>query len=106
MKPGIYWNPETMEITRITSNEAPPRGEWQHITDDTGLGLIATRRLLRGKGLVDEPNGVYWHMPQQNDEPMAHLYPACDVVDRPESAIARMREAVTGMFRRPSPSPQ
>ncbi len=61
---GIYFNRKTKEVARVALGESPPEGEWKMVSEDAGLGLLAIRRLVAEQGLVDDPETVFWHMPQ------------------------------------------
>lgn len=104
MQPGIYWSPDTKEITSISDDSLLPRGEWLHVTDDKDLGLIAARELLVARGTLEDASQVYWYLPQTSAEPAMHLYPTCDISDRPHGLMDRARDAIRGMFRSASPS--
>ena len=64
MKTGIYFNRTVNEITSVVDGDRHPGPQWLHVSDETGLGLLAVRVLLVEAGLVDDPTQVYWLMPQ------------------------------------------
>ena len=73
MKHGIYFRTATSEVLDVHDGHGqPPGGDWKHVTEEAGLGLVAVRRLLVEHGLVDGEGAkeVYWYLPpkKQDDE--------------------------------------
>ena len=64
MRTGICFNRTTNEIMSVTDADDHPGPQWQHVTGETRLGLLAIRKLLVERGLVDDATVVYWYMPQ------------------------------------------
>ncbi len=101
MRTGIYFNPSTNEVTSVTDADVPPRSQWQHVSDDSRLGLLAIRELVLERGLADDPTTVYWYLPQPAEA--VKPLPGCDAPARPTNAgpLARLRAALPGAGRPP-----
>ena len=102
MRTGIYFNPSTNEVTSVTDADAHPGAQWQHVSDDSKLGLLAIRKVVLERGLVNDLTTVYWYLPQPPEAIKPLL--GCDVpAARPTNAglLARLRAALPGAGRPP-----
>ncbi len=57
---GIYFHPETREILRVSNGRAGPGDGWIRISKDDTLGLLAARKLVEERKLVDDVTTVEW----------------------------------------------
>ena len=59
---GIYFRKRSMEVLRIAREDgAPPGDDWVRVSEETDLGLLKVREILRTGALVDDPREVYWY---------------------------------------------
>jgi hypothetical protein len=62
-RPGIYFNRATNEIRRVMDTDGSLGAQWEYITGDVKLRLLAIREILKDRGLGDDPKRAYWYMP-------------------------------------------
>ncbi len=62
-EPGIYFNRTTNEIRRVMDRNGSLGPQWEYVTGDTDLGLLAVRELLEALGLSEDSTRAYWYMP-------------------------------------------
>ena len=98
VKTGIYFNGSTNEITSAIDTEQALGQEWLQVSDDRGLRLLAVRKLLVERGIVEDPTTVYWRMPQPTDKPKLAVACEPESVERPRHGPLRM---VRSIFRGP-----
>ena len=99
---GVYFNSTANEIMSVTDAAGHPGPQWLHVSDETGLGLLAIRKLLAERGLARDPTAVYWYLPQ----PLETTHPPlrCEfAATQPTKTglLARLRAALRDA-RRPS----
>lgn len=69
------------------------------MSDDTGIGLLAIRQLLVGRGLAQDPTAIYWHMPQPDDSAVPALCLDATTSQQEDGRLglwARLRRALPG----------
>ncbi len=60
-KEGIYINKSTQKVKRIGIGTIPPNGsEWEQLSDDPNLTLVAIRDLAQQKKLATGSEQVVW----------------------------------------------
>lgn len=61
-KTGVYFRKSTKEVLRVASEgEVPAGDDWIHVSEETDLGLLQAREVLRARALVDDARDVYWY---------------------------------------------
>lgn len=103
---GTYVNLGAGEVVQVAAGAALPEGEWKLVSEDASLGLLAIRRLVAAQGLVDEPEMLFWHMPQppQQTTPLLLCPPDAGRRTRP-GFLARLLRLHRDQRRPPRPSP-
>ena len=102
IKIGVYFNRTANEVMSVTDAAGHPGPQWLHVSDETGLGLLAIRKLLAERGLASDPTAVYWYLPQPPETTQPAL--RCDVAATPPTntgLLARLRAGLRDA-RRPS----
>ncbi len=57
---GLYFNATTSEILRVDDAVVDPGQSWTKFSDDYSWGLLAARRELERRGLVNDASAVQW----------------------------------------------
>lgn len=76
---GIYFSESKCELVSHTSDDLPPGSDWEQISDDPTLGLVAARTLAVQRGLLTSEAAaeLYWFMPQpEREEAMPAVFTA------------------------------
>ena len=68
MKTGVYYNKSTEEVISISAGDEEPGDGWVHVSDEPEFRLVPVRALLVKRGFVRNAQGVYWHMPQPEED--------------------------------------
>ena len=93
---GVYFNPDSKEITIGGPDEPALEPAWVRISDDNTLGLISVRQLLVERGFVDDASLVYWYFPQATEEPT--IPPPCEVPPKGRSRGGLFGKARSALF--------
>jgi hypothetical protein len=103
---GTYLNLGTGEVVQVAGGAELPEGEWKMVSEDATLGLLAIRRLVAKQGLVDDPETLFWHMPQppQSTAPLLPCPPDSGRRTGP-GFLARLFRSHRDRRRPPRPSP-
>lgn len=65
---GIYVNPRMLLAFRAsTTHAAPADPEWVLVSEDSMIGMMQVRELVKERGLVQEPERLQWT--GRTDEP-------------------------------------
>lgn len=58
---GIYVNPSTHQAYRAsTTHAAPDSPDWVLVSEDSMIGMLRVREIVRERGLVERPDEIQW----------------------------------------------
>lgn len=58
---GLYLHKQDLKLVRISGLPKGPEGDqWQKLTDDPNMTLVAARQVARDLGLTDRPEQITW----------------------------------------------